>query len=558
LLIIAMPVISLEKRYWGAARDVKLGMGVRPAARKWDVSRTTLQRRLDGIPTRKETNRNLQSLSPYLEAQMVYWAVGQARLGYAPSLVKFRSIANAMLSSTGALKKVSYTWHCCFLDRNPAVKTARSHKISYLRVNGATAANIHLFFDRLDAPEVSAIPIDHWYNADEMGVGQGVGGDHWVICEIASRLALKKDIDKGEWITVLECISGDGYALPPLLIFKGKHVQQQWFPRRNLGLWDDWSFKASPKGWTSNEIALDWLEGIFIPHIRRRHGNKWVVLVCDGHDSHTNETFLATCMLNKVWLVFYEPHCSHVVQALDVGVFGLLKKRLRKYLCDSPCMALGITPSKEDVMKALRLARLDVLLPEVIKKAWATAGIYPRDRSKPLSSKYVMLEKEGVAKAKPAAPAAGARPKTPEFSVFDPKYVMETPSTGQDLRRSCRKFATDYSAFNMPAQRLVTRKASKALDRQAEKIAFLEAKVQYLQAKVSRSVPKKRKKVKPAPGRKFAMMADVRRVKRRMRRRVIYEDEASDCEVPGTVESLVAAIAEDESEIEDCITIPTA
>ena len=53
-------------------------------------------------------------------------------------------------------------------------------------------------------------------------------------------------------------------------------------------------------------------------------------------------------------------------------------------------------------------------------------------------------------------------------------------------------------------------------------------------------------------------MADVRWAKQRIRRRVIYKDEASDCEVPGTVESLVAAIAEDESEIEDCITIATA
>ena len=553
-----MPSLSEESRYWGAVRDVKLGMGVRPAARKWDVSRTTLQRRLDGIPTRKETNRNLQSLSPYLEAQLVYWSVGQARLGYAPSLVKFRSVANNMLSSSGVLKKVSNMWHHGFLQRNLSVKTARSHVMSYLRVNSATAKNIGLFFNRLDAPEVSVISLDRWYNADEMGVGQGVGDNHWVICEVLTRLALKKDIEKGQWITVMECISADGQALPPLLIFKGKDVQQQWFPRRNLGLWDDWWFKASPKGWTNNEIAIEWLEGVFIPHIRRRHGNIWVVLVCDGHESHTNDLFLATCMLNKVWLVFYEPHCSHVVQPLDVGVFSLLKRRLRKYLRESPCIELGIPSSKEDIMRALRQAREDILIPKVIKRAWEIAGIHPRDRSKPLSSKYVMLETEGVARARAKAPAVRERPKTPDFNVFDPKYVMETPSTGQDLRRSCRKFATDYAAFNMPAQRLVTRKASKALDHQAKTIANLQAQVQSLQAKVSKTIKKKKKKVKPAPGRKLVKMSDVRRVKRRMRHRVLYEDELPDCDVPGTVEDLTRAIAEDESEAEECITIITA
>ncbi|KAJ3571874.1 hypothetical protein NPX13_g5232 [Xylaria arbuscula] len=115
-----------------------------------------------------------------------------------------------------------------------------------------------------------------------------------------------------------------------------------------------------------------------------------------------------------------------------------------------------------------------------------------------------MLEKEGVARARAKALAAEERPKTPDFL----------------------KFAADYPAFYMPAQRL------------------------------KKSIKKKQKKVKLAPGRRFAMMADVRRVKRRLRRRAIYEDEASDCEVPGTVESLTKAIAEDESEAEDCIEAP--
>ncbi len=104
--------------------------------------------------------------------------------------------------------------------------------------------------------------------------------------------------------------------------------------------------------------------------------------------------------------------------------------------------------------------------------------------------------------------------------------------TFSNLRKSCRKFAFQYTAFSLPLQRLVTRKASKALDYQAEKIANLEAKVSYLEAKLRKTITKKRKKVKPAPGKRLVRMANVRRVKRRLRRRAVYEDEASDCEVP--------------------------
>ncbi|KAK8011976.1 hypothetical protein PG989_000236 [Apiospora arundinis] len=39
------------------------------------------------------------------------------------------------------------------------------------QINGATVANINVFFDRLDAPELANIPPERFYNTDEMGIG---------------------------------------------------------------------------------------------------------------------------------------------------------------------------------------------------------------------------------------------------------------------------------------------------------------------------------------------------------------------------------------------------
>ncbi|KAK8073370.1 transposase [Apiospora phragmitis] len=273
-----MASFEAQKRAHAAIHDVKLGLGVREAVRKWDATRSYVNRRLAGVPTRQELNKDRQALSPLLEAQLAHWAIGQARLGFAPALVKFRSMAQRMLNASGTSYQLGQRWHARFLARNGDVKATRSRIINYNRVNGATVANINVFFDRLDAPELANIPPERFYNTDEMGIGQGVRGDHWVISEATSHIALKKDVEKGEWITALECVSCDGVALPPLVIFKGVDVQSQWFPDQNRHLWDDWRFKASARGWTSNTTALNWIEDIFIPHIRSRHGNKWVVL----------------------------------------------------------------------------------------------------------------------------------------------------------------------------------------------------------------------------------------------------------------------------------------
>ncbi len=327
-----MPFSDLQKCAQATAREVNLGAPIRQACDKWQANRSYVRRRLEGIPTREETNAEAQALSVNLEQKLAFWAIGQARLGFAPALVKFRSMAQRMLAASGSSHQLGKNCHMCFLNRNPPIRSTRASIIDYSRVNGATAKNIRIFFARLGAPEIQTLTADRFYNADEIGFGQGVGQDHQVIGDASVNITFKKDVEKGEWITVVKCISGSGNTLSPLVIFKGKEIQQQWFPDKNRGFWEDWRFRASDEGWTSNKIGCLWLEDIFIPHIRALHSNRWVVLVCDGHDSHTNDDFLWLCLTNKIWLVHYEPHCSHVLQPLDVCLFALVKKRLKTYL----------------------------------------------------------------------------------------------------------------------------------------------------------------------------------------------------------------------------------
>lgn len=50
-------------------------------------------------------------------------------------------------------------------------------------------------------------------------------------------------------------------------------------------------------------------------------------------------------------------------------------------------------------------------------------------------------------------------------------------------------------------------------------------------------------------------MADIRRAKRRLRGRVVYEDEASDVDMPGAPRNAAEAEEEDGTEAEDCIVV---
>ena len=49
-------------------------------------------------------------------------------------------------------------------------------------------------------------------------------------------------------------MSATGACLPPLIIFRGKTIQQQWF-LDSLGEYKSWKFTTSPNGWTLHDIS---------------------------------------------------------------------------------------------------------------------------------------------------------------------------------------------------------------------------------------------------------------------------------------------------------------
>ena len=68
------------------------------------------------------------------------------------------------------------------------------------------------------------------YNVDEKGFRQGISDYAKVIVRWRERGMIPKVATDGkrELITVIECISGDGQVLPPMIIYKGAGHYMGW------------------------------------------------------------------------------------------------------------------------------------------------------------------------------------------------------------------------------------------------------------------------------------------------------------------------------------------
>jgi hypothetical protein len=53
----------------------------------------------------------------------------------------------------------------------------------------------------------------------------------------------------------------------------------------------DWLYTTSENGWTSNHVAMGWLENIFLPETKPKI-DEWRMLSLDRHESHISVDFL--------------------------------------------------------------------------------------------------------------------------------------------------------------------------------------------------------------------------------------------------------------------------
>jgi hypothetical protein len=195
-------------------------------------------------------------------------------------------------------------------------------------------------------------------------------------------------------------------------IFKGKNVLQGWIPH---SLMNKWYFSANSKGWTSNLHGLEWLQRVFDPQSRTKVNGEYRLLVCDGHDSHISRNFIAFCIQNKIALLILPPHTSHILQPLDISIFGPLKKRLTAAL-QPLSQAQLVRIQKIDWLEAYKLARSEACTIQNIKSAWRGSGMIPFNPIRALRT----IDQD--------TPALLETPATPSrFDIFDQVFINSSP-----------------------------------------------------------------------------------------------------------------------------------
>lgn len=311
---------------------------------------------------------------------------------------------------------------------------------------------------------------------DEAGILEGQGTNGLVLGSSQKVAVRRKQPGSRAWTSFVECISATGRSLPPLVIFKGQSVQQQWFPL-DLVPYTTWQFTATEKGWITDSTAVEWLERVFIPGTQPATPEPRL-LVVDGHGSHETTQFMWLCFQHNIRLLFLPPHTSHVLQPLDLAVFSSLKAAYRKELNTLVNLTDSTAIGKRGFLDCYRRARLAGLTSQNIRSGWKATGLWPVTMAKPLLSPLLLenSNKPAILPVNPGTPEITSSTAPAEARLQGAPAVWSTPRKARELKTSLGILTR--RAHTTTTRRQLFQKVQKAFDEKDAQLATSQYKVE--------------------------------------------------------------------------------
>ncbi|SCO92448.1 related to transposase [Fusarium oxysporum] len=406
--------------------DPKLSL--RRAAKIYDVHFQTLHYRSQGRQARDDYIPSSRKLSNQEEQVIVEYILNLDSRGFPSRHCDIEEMANRLLADRDA-SPVGKRWAINFIRRQPELKIRSFRKYDYQRAKCEDPTIIRNWF-RLVENTIAKYGIrsDDIWNFDETGFMMGVISSGIVVTS-SERRGNPKSVQPGnrEWVTAIQAINAEGRAIDPFIVVAGQYHLADWYHESNLP--GTWAIATTPNGWTDNETGLDWLK-----HFNRcttdRSTGAYRLLILDGHESHLSADFQIYCEENNIITLCMPPHSSHLLQPLDVGCFGLLKKAYGREI--EHLIRRSITHiSKTEFFPAFYAAFQLTMTEANIKGGFRGAGLAPFDPEVVISKLDVQL--------RTPTPVEEEAQQAQSWTSKTPRTVLEAGSQSEYLQRRIRR-----------------------------------------------------------------------------------------------------------------------
>ena len=350
------------------------GMSICRAAEEYGVPRSTLQDKAAGrYDVIARSGRPL--LTADEEKRLADFLVACAAIGYAKSRKEVLSIVQQILYSRGVVAEVSMGWWNSFRTRHPKLTLRHAEPLSYARAIANDPKVINKYFDLLEQTihenGLTNRP-SQIFNCDETGLPLTQQPPK-VVAHVGQKHPYTVTSGDKAQITVLACGNAAGSSIPPMVIFDRKSLK----PEMTIGEVPSTFYGLSESGWIDTELFEEWFKNHFLLHAPPVRP---ILLLLDGHTSHFQPELLRIAKSEGVLLFCLPPHTTHLLQPLDNGCFGSLK-RCWGEACHNYCSTNpGKVVNRYNFSQVFHSAWVEGMTMRNVIASFRAVGVYPPDR----------------------------------------------------------------------------------------------------------------------------------------------------------------------------------
>ena len=274
-------------------------------------------------------------------------------------------------------KRAGRAWRKGFMDGKSWLRKKNAQNLSAARAMATNPVQVDKFFDLLKKwvrdSEIEFKP-NHIWNVDETGITD-VPKERKVIGITRECMFQTVADEKGTTTTVVSFASAGGLHVPLMVIFKAGRVKDIWREAAPSG----YTIKCSESGYINAELFADF--GVkFLNFLKEKNllgnGQKNLLLL-DLHSSHLfNAKFMRMMLEHNIEVYSFPPHCTHVLQPLDIVPYTVLKQKYQKELLTYNFKVAGAKMNSMQLFQVLLPAFTQAFSPENIRKGFQQTGIY--------------------------------------------------------------------------------------------------------------------------------------------------------------------------------------
>ncbi|TIA27921.1 hypothetical protein D6C78_10972, partial [Aureobasidium pullulans] len=222
----------------------------------YGIPRATIAGRLNGRLERRAAHVSQRRLTKEQEEELAEWIMDLDSRHQPPSQPRCRLMALEIQRASGSNAGLGREWLYQFFNKYPRCGSLLGDPHESVRVNNATEENVRAWFDMFSSFRDKFRVLDaNIHNMDEHGlcIGKinprkvvGAAFDAWGKPRKRTKC---RNSQTREWVSIVECISGGGTSVSPLIIFEGMNVNIDWTPDEP----PPYKYKATPTAWTNDE-----------------------------------------------------------------------------------------------------------------------------------------------------------------------------------------------------------------------------------------------------------------------------------------------------------------